>query len=109
MVGLPTRRGSTVTTKIVALWKKPNDVDGFEKHYADTHMPLVNELPKVKKTVTSKAQGDAYYRMAEIFFDSGDDVGGAMGSDAGAKLMADTGHMQETFGTTVEVLIVDED
>lgn len=98
-----------MTTKIVALWKKPNDVDGFEKHYAETHIPLVRELPKVQKIVTSKAQGDPYYRMAEIFFAGGEDVGGAFGSEAGTKLMADTGHIQETFGTTVEVLVVEEE
>ncbi len=97
-----------MSTKIVALWRTPDDVDGFESHYAATHMPLARALPGLKDAVTSKALNGPYYRMAELVFDNADSLGAAFGSEQAQKLLADTGHMQETFGTTCDVLTVEE-
>jgi uncharacterized protein (TIGR02118 family) len=98
-----------VTVTVIALWKTPNDLDAFEKHYFSTHVPLVRELPGLKGVNTAKATSGPYFRVAELRFESMDDLGAAFGSEAGQKLMADTGHMQEAFATTADVLTCEVD
>jgi uncharacterized protein (TIGR02118 family) len=98
-----------MTTKIVALWRTPEDTEGFEKHYAGTHIPLALALPGLKKGVISKAVNGPYYRMAELKFENSDALMQAFGSPEAQKLMEDTAHMQATYGVEVDVLTVEED
>jgi uncharacterized protein (TIGR02118 family) len=98
-----------VPVNIVALWTKPNDPEGFEKHYFSTHIPLVNALPGLKGATTSKALNGPYFRIAELRFEDMDSLGAAMGSEPAQKLMADTAHIQETFATNCEVLTCEVD
>jgi uncharacterized protein (TIGR02118 family) len=97
-----------VTTKLVALWSTPEDPEGFEKHYDDTHLPLVAKLPGLKGAVASKALDGPYYRMAELMFEGGDEFQSALASEDGANLLADSGLMQESFGAKLDILIVEE-
>jgi uncharacterized protein (TIGR02118 family) len=98
-----------VTVKIVALWTTPTDVDGFEKHYLGTHWPLVAGLPGLQSAAAHKALDGPYYRMAELVFADGDSIAKVMGSEEGQKLLADSGHLQETYGPKLEVLTVEEE
>ncbi len=98
-----------MSTRIVALWSTPEDAEGFEEHYASTHLPLAKSLPGLKNAIAMKALNGPYYRMAELEFESADALGPAFGSPEAAKLMEDTGHMQETFKTTCEVLTFVDD
>ncbi len=96
-----------MTVKLVALWGTPKDVEGFEKDYVATHLPLVAGLPGLKGAVASKALDGPYFRMAELIFD---DVGGlhsAVGSTEGQTLLADAGRLQETYGSKLDVLTVE--
>jgi uncharacterized protein (TIGR02118 family) len=97
-----------VTTKLVALWTTPMVTDEFEKHYEETHMPLVAKLPGLTGAVASKALDGPYYRMAELIFESGDDLQNALSSEEGAQLLADSGFLQDTYGAKLEVLVVEE-
>jgi uncharacterized protein (TIGR02118 family) len=98
-----------VTVTIVALWKTPNDSDGFEKHYFSNHVPIIQELPGLKGANTAKATSGPYFRVAELRFGSMDELGAAFSSEAGQKLMADTAPLQDTFGTTCDVLTCEVD
>jgi uncharacterized protein (TIGR02118 family) len=102
-------RGDLVSTRIVALWHKPNDVEGFEQHYASTHLPLARALPGLQEAVTSKALDGVYYRVATLVFENADALGSAFGSEQAQKLLADTEHMQKTFGATVDILTLEDD
>ncbi len=98
-----------MSISLVALWKAPNDVEGFEEHYFSTHIPIARELPGVQEVFTAKATSGPYYRVAQLRFGAAEDLAGAFGSEAGQKLMADTAHIQEAFGATAEVLTVEDD
>ncbi len=59
--------------KLVALYKKPADVEAFEEHYANVHRPLMEKVPGIEKiTLTRFFAGPtgepAYYMMFEAFF-----------------------------------------
>lgn len=60
--------------KLVALYKKPVDVDAFETHYREIHTPLVRTMPGLKKLEVSRMTGSPggepkFYLMAEMYFE----------------------------------------
>ncbi len=61
--------------KLIALYKKPANVDAFEEHYANVHVPLVEKIPGLRKTewtrMLAAPDGTApYYMMYEIYFEN---------------------------------------
>lgn len=83
--------------KLIALYKKPEDVEAFEEHYRNVHTPLTEKVPYMRKFVAGKAWGaprgePAYYRVAEMWFDDRESFDKAMASDenraAGKDLMS---------------------
>ncbi|HZY40680.1 MAG TPA: EthD family reductase [Anaerolineae bacterium] len=86
--------------KLIALYKKPADVDAFEEHYANVHVRLVEKIPGLRKTewarLLAAPDGAApYYMMYEMYFDSMDAYQAAMRSEenkaAGQDLMSFAG------------------
>jgi uncharacterized protein (TIGR02118 family) len=74
--------------KFIALYKKPADAAEFEKNYFDTHMPLVNKIPGLKKTEVTRLTGmpgqeEKYYMMAELYFEDFDKLNEGMSSAEG--------------------------
>jgi uncharacterized protein (TIGR02118 family) len=72
--------------KLIALYKKPANVDAFEQHYAQVHIPLVEKIPGIRKTEWTRflasPQGEApYYMMYEMYFDSMEAYQAAMKSE----------------------------
>ena len=61
--------------KLVALYKKPSDPSSFDRHYRDTHMPLVRKWPGLRKVELGRITGmpggsePPYYLIAEMYFD----------------------------------------
>jgi len=83
--------------KLIALYKKPADVQAFEEHYANLHLPLLEKIPGLRKTELSRISGAPrgeapYYMMYEMYFDDMDAYNRAMASDenkaAGKDLMS---------------------
>ncbi|HUS15173.1 MAG TPA: EthD family reductase [Chloroflexia bacterium] len=83
--------------KLIALFKKPDDVDAFEQHYNAIHVPLIKQVPHMSRFVSSRVWGaprgePAYYRIAEMYFDDRAAFDQAMASDenraAGKDLMS---------------------
>ena len=74
--------------KLVALYKKPTDVDAFEAHYRGIHSPLAEKMPGLRKLEVCRfngsPSGDAkFYMMAEMYFDDRDAMMAALGSAEG--------------------------
>ena len=40
--------------KLMALYKKPDDEATFLKHYNEVHIPLVNKVPGLARTVINR-------------------------------------------------------
>jgi len=82
---------------VTVLYNPPKDAAAFEKYYAATHIPLVQanqreigfvraDLTKFSSTVDGKKP--AYYRQAELYFKSMDDLKKGVAT-AGFKKVAD--------------------
>lgn len=62
-----------MTVKLIALYRKPDDVEAFLAHYHDVHMPLVRRMPHLERVdlnrVTGSPMGEpAYFLIAEMVF-----------------------------------------
>jgi uncharacterized protein (TIGR02118 family) len=84
-----------MTVKLVVLYTPPEDADAFERHYAGTHMPLVNQIPGLQRTETGlvgvAADGGekTLHRITELYFADADALQAAFGSDEGQAAAAD--------------------
>lgn len=98
--------------KLTVLYGHPVDPAAFEPYYFNAHMPLVAKMRGVIKAETtqflSAADGGkpAYYRMAELYFTSPEELQKAMGSPEGAATSADLANFA-SGGLTILVGAVD--
>ena len=74
--------------KLVVLYRRPADVDAFEKHYREVHLPLVRKMPGLRRIELSRFTGapmgePRYYMMAELYFDDPAAMRNALGSEEG--------------------------
>ena len=81
--------------KLVVCYGAPEDSAAFDRHYAETHVSLVEKIPGLRRFEAGKVLGTPdgspapYYYMAELSFDSGEDLQAAMGSSEGQAAGAD--------------------
>lgn len=81
--------------KLVVSYGAPDDPAAFDKHYADTHIPLVDKIPDLRRFEAGKVLGTPdgsaapFYFLAELWFDSVEALQGAMGSPEGQAAGAD--------------------
>ncbi len=74
--------------KLVALYRKPADPAAFDRHYSQTHMPLVQRMPGLRRVevgkITGAVGGEApYYLIAEMYFDDQEALRTALRSPEG--------------------------
>ena len=74
--------------KLVALYRKPQDVDAFERHYFNTHIPLIRKTPGLRKLEITKIAGAPFgeakfHLMAEMYYDTADAMNAANASPEG--------------------------
>ncbi|WP_232698865.1 EthD family reductase [Brevibacillus daliensis] len=86
--------------KLVAVYKKPEDVEAFDRHYFEVHAPLAEKMPGLIKMEVSKVVGapggeSNLHLIAEMYFDSKEAVlealSSAEGRAAGKDLMGFAG------------------
>jgi uncharacterized protein (TIGR02118 family) len=93
----------TTTARFLVLWDTPEDPAGFEQHYREVHVPLVKQLPGLRRytfsrNVVSIRGGDPYYRIAELDFDDLASLREAFASPAGRATAADVTTLASTAG-----------
>src|ERR1700710_525541 len=100
--------------EVVVLYKTPKDPAAFDKHYADTHIPLAKKLPGLRKyqisqgPVASPAGPSGVHLIATLSFDSTAAIQAAFGSPEGQAAVGDlpnfaTGGADVVFYDTKEV------
>lgn len=103
--------------KVIAAWShpKPEDVDAFEKHYLNTHVPLANAVPELRRIVLTRTgvglEGaqPAFHRIAEMAFDDPEALERSAHSAKWKALREDAGVMIGKFGVKLDVGIGWED
>ena len=79
---------------LTVLYHHPTDPAAFDEHYRTTHAPLVDPIPGVtsftyRHTLSMDENPPPYYLIAEVGFDSLEDLQAGMGSEAGQAAVAD--------------------
>lgn len=93
----------------LALWTRPEDVDGFEHEYNEDHIPLVQQLPGLQRFFASRVREGQFYRVAELEFDSIPALQEALAaSEQGKRVFENSQHLQSTYSVTVERLVLDD-
>jgi uncharacterized protein (TIGR02118 family) len=80
--------------RLIALYSPPTDPEAFDAHYRDVHVPILNRYPNLREVKLSSPEGVAgqpapFYLMAEMVFDTDEDLGAALASDAGRESAKD--------------------
>ena len=83
--------------KMLAMYKRPEDVEAFDRHYREVHGPLMLKVPglesmKVIRNLQAFGGEPAYYQITEMTFRDEDSFKSAMASPenraAGKDLMS---------------------
>ncbi len=74
--------------KLIALYRKPADIEAFDKHYNEIHIPLTKKIPGLRKFEVTKITGalmgeTKFYLMTELYYDSADAMNAANASPEG--------------------------
>ena len=80
--------------RLIALYDHPEDPAAFDAHYRSVHAPIVERYPNLRDVRLTTPTGVGgrpapYHLMAEMAFDTMDDLEAALGSDAGAESAKD--------------------
>jgi len=92
--------------KLTVLYGPPTDPAAFDKYYLETHVPLADAIPGLRRNEVSRVSGSLdgstplYHLQAELYFDSPDALTTALGSAEGAAAAADLANFA-TGGVTM--------
>jgi len=96
--------------KLVVCYGAPEDPADFDRHYIETHVPLVHKIPNLQRFEHGKVLGSPdgatppYYYLAELWFDSPEDLQAGMASSEGQAAGADVA----TFASGGATLMIAE-
>jgi uncharacterized protein (TIGR02118 family) len=94
--------------KLIVAYGAPEDTEAFERHYAETHRPLVDKIPDLDRFEAGRVLGTPdgspapYYYMAELSFKDMDTLQAALGSPAGQAAAGDVANFA-TGGATLMI------
>lgn len=94
--------------KLTVLYGPPTNKQDFENYYANTHLPIAAKMKGVERLELTRfapgPDGDqpAYYRMAELYFPTEEQMQTTMNSPEGEATVADLPKFA-TGGVTVLV------
>lgn len=81
------------TARFVVLYDTPSDVEAFERHYNDVHLPLARRYPGLRRLTRSHQPtvviGEPCYLVVMMDWDDMAALEAALGSEAGQRAAAD--------------------
>ena len=98
--------------RLVAIYKKPADVEAFEKHYFETHIPLAKKMPGFRKyevssgPVATLAGPSDIHLIGTVYFDDVESMQKAFASPEGRACAADR-QIYAPDDTGVQIFVFD--
>jgi uncharacterized protein (TIGR02118 family) len=88
-----------MTARFVAVYETPADPGAFDRHYQEVHVPLAQRLPGLRRYTLSRdvipLRGEPYYLVAELDWDTLQELQAAFASAEGVATAADAAHLGE--------------
>ncbi|WP_433179038.1 EthD family reductase [Actinoallomurus sp. CA-150999] len=84
---------ATQTARFVVLYDTPSDVEAFERHYNDVHIPLAKQFPGLRRYTRSHEPaaviGEPCYMVVMLDWDDMAALEAALGSEIGRRTAED--------------------
>jgi uncharacterized protein (TIGR02118 family) len=100
-----------MTARFLALYETPADPEAFGRHYRQVHIPLARQLPALRRYTLGGAaraiRGAPYYLIAELEWDTLEDLRAAFASPEGRATAADAACLQELATVRSMIFTVD--
>ena len=101
-----------MTARFLALYDTPADPEAFDLHYRQVHIPLGSRLPGLRRYTLSRdaaaVRGTPYYLVAELEWDTMDELRAAFASAEGRATAADAARLAELAPVRSMTFIADD-
>jgi uncharacterized protein (TIGR02118 family) len=101
-----------VTARFLAAYETPADPEAFDRHYREVHVPLCRRLPGLRRYTVSRdvaaVRGAPYYLVAELDWDTMEDLRTAFASAEGRATAEDAARLQELAPVRSMTFTVDD-
>ncbi len=101
-----------MTARFLALYRTPTDPEAFDRHYHEVHIPLGRRLPGLRRYTVGRdvtaVRGAPYHLIAQLEWDTIDELRAAFASPEGRATAADAARLQE-LAAVRSMIIVDEE
>lgn len=102
-----------MTARFAALYQTPTHPELFERHYRGVHIPLARRLPGLRRYTIGRdlaavRGGCPYYMVAELDWDTMDELRAAFASPQGLACGADAARLQELAPSHTMIFTVDD-
>jgi uncharacterized protein (TIGR02118 family) len=101
-----------MTARFLAVYETPADRTAFDRHYREVHIPLLRQLPGLRRQVISRdvvpLHGEPYYLIAELDWDTMAGLRAAFATPAGQATAADATRLQELAPVRRMIFSADE-
>jgi uncharacterized protein (TIGR02118 family) len=101
-----------MTARFLAVYGTPADPTAFDRHYREVHIPLLRQLPGLRRCTVSRdvtaLHGAPYYLIAELDWDTMAGLRAAFASAAGQATAADAARLQELAPVRRMIFTADE-
>ena len=99
--------------RFLVLYDTPSDTAAFERHYHEVHVPLAKELPGLRRYTVSRDTtvirgGVPFYLVAELEWETMDDLRAAFGSPQGRATAADVAELASDGSVRSMIFEVEE-
>ena len=88
-----------MTARFLALYETPADPEAFDRHYRQVHIPLLRQLPGLRRYSVSQdltvLHGAPCYLVTQLDWDTMDELRAAFASPEGQATAADAARLQE--------------
>ena len=88
-----------MTARFLALYQTPSDPEAFDRHYHQTHIPLIRCLPGLRRYTLGRnvtaLHGAPYYMVAELEWDTMHELQAAFATPEGRATAADAVRLEE--------------
>lgn len=101
-----------MSARFLALYETPADPEAFDRHYRDVHIPLIRDLPGLRRYAVGRdvttVRGAQYYLVAELEWDTMDELRAAFAAPAGRATASDAAKLQELASVRSMIFTLDE-
>jgi uncharacterized protein (TIGR02118 family) len=101
-----------MTARFLAAYETPADPTAFDRHYRQVHIPLLRQLPGLRRYTVSRdvvaLHGEPYHLIAELDWDTMDELRAAFSSTEGQATAADAARLQELTPVRRMIFAADE-